>query len=123
MGVAAGVRYNPTYTENLAEIVCELAQAGAHGIYHVVGADRILRVDFAKRAARAFGLDAALIEAVPADRFKAPARRPKESSLRTYKVRSLVKTRPWGVDEGLSHMAAFEPEWKSYAERTPAQKL
>lgn len=119
--VAEDVRYNPTYAENLAEVTVELAALGEGGTYHVVGADRVLRVDFAREAARAFGLDAELILPVPSTEFAAPTPRPKESSLRTHKVRTAVKTPLWGIRRGLEHMAAFEPEWRRYAERLPAR--
>jgi dTDP-4-dehydrorhamnose reductase len=122
VSVAAGVRYNPTYVENLAEIVCELADTGRGGVYHVVGADRVARLEFAKMAARAFRLDESLIKGVPDGQYQPIAPRPVESSLKTDKVRALVKTPVWGIDRSLGHMASFEAEWKKYAERLPALK-
>lgn len=122
VSVAAGVRYNPTYAENLADIVCELAEERRGGIFHVVGADRLARLEFAKAAARAFGLDESLIKGVPEGEYKPIAARPLESSLDTAKVRAAVTALIWGVDRSLKHMASFEPEWKKYAERLPALK-
>lgn len=120
MRVAGDLRYNPTYVENLAEITAELVAAGAGGIFHVVGAEEIARDEFARRAAKAFGLDAALIETVSADEFKSPTRRPKQSSLRTEKVRRAVpRVPPVGVAEGLGAMIAMEPRWRSYAAGLP----
>ncbi len=119
MRVAGDIRYNPTYVENLAEITAALVAAGAGGIFHVVGAEEIARAEFAKRAARAFGLDDALIQAVAAGEFKSPAARPKQSSLRTDKVRRTVAVAPLGVDEGLKRMLAMEPQWRAYARTLP----
>lgn len=120
MRVADGVRYNPTYVENLAEITTSLVEAGAGGIFHAVGAEEIERHEFAVRAARAFGLDPALITLVPAGEFKAPAARPKESSLITDKVRRAVpRVLPIGVAEGLKRMLAMEPAWREYAKTLP----
>lgn len=119
MRVADGVRYNPTYVENLAEITAQLVKAGAGGIFHVVGADEIVRAEFARRAARAFGLDASLIQSVPAGEYEAPAPRPKESSLRTAKVRGVVSAQPIGVDEGLKRMLLTEAQWRAYARTLP----
>lgn len=114
------VKYNPTYVENLAEITAALVAAGAGGIFHVVGAEEIARDEFARRAARAFGLDASLIDLVPAADFKAPAKRPKESSLKTDKVRRAVPAvPPMGVDAGLKAMLAMEPSWRAYAKTLP----
>lgn len=118
--VADGIRYNPTYVENLAELVCALADKKLSGIFHAVGGTRIKRVDFARQVARAFGLNEGLIAGVPAGDFKAPARRPKESSLSTDKVRAAAGVKVWSVDESLQHMVGFEKEWKSYAVRLPA---
>ncbi len=119
MPVAGDIRYNPTYVENLAEIVAALAQAGAAGVYHAVGADEIVRSEFALRAARAFGLDESLIRPVPAAALGSPTPRPKESSLDTAKVRAAVAVAPVGVDEGLRRMLAMEPSWRDYARTLP----
>ena len=119
MRVADDVRYNPTYVENLAEITAELAAAGASGIFHVVGAEEIVRHEFAVRVAKAFGLDAALLQRAPAAQLGSPTPRPKESSLRTDKVRAAVPVAPVGVDEGLRRMLAAEPAWRAYARTLP----
>ncbi|HEX4048814.1 MAG TPA: SDR family oxidoreductase, partial [Elusimicrobiota bacterium] len=79
MTVAEDVRYNPTYAENLAEITADLVEAGASGIYHVVGADEIVRFEFAARAARAFGLDAGLLKPAPMSALASSTPRPKQS--------------------------------------------
>jgi len=120
MKVAADLEYNPTAVENLAQVVVDLAHAGASGIFHVVGADRIARYGFAVKVAEAFGLDAALLEPVSSAVFASPTPRPKSSSLRTDKVRALVKTPLWGVDEGLRRMKEQEPAWRAYAAKLPS---
>lgn len=119
MSVADDIRYNPTYVENLAEITAELVEAGASGVFHVVGAEEIVRFEFAARVARAFGLDASLLRPVPAARLNSPTPRPRESSLRTDKVRAAVRTAPVGVDEGLRRMLAMEGAWRDYARTLP----
>ncbi|MEK7382478.1 MAG: SDR family oxidoreductase, partial [Elusimicrobiota bacterium] len=53
MRVAADLRYNPTYVENLAEMTVALISTGASGIFHFVGADDIVRHECAVRAAKA----------------------------------------------------------------------
>lgn len=120
MRVAEGLRYNPTYVENLAEITAGLVAAGASGIFHAVGAEEIARDEFARRAARTFGLDASLILTVPAGEFKSPTARPKQSSLITTKVQRLLPAcPPMGVDAGLAGMLAMEPQWRAYAATLP----
>jgi dTDP-4-dehydrorhamnose reductase len=120
--VAEGVRYNPTYVENMAEIVAELVAVGADGIFHCVGADRVKRAEFARAVAKAFGVSDAGLEVVPDAAFKAPAKRPAESSLKTDKVRAAIATQPWGIPQSLKHMLLFESDWKNYAKKLPAVK-
>jgi dTDP-4-dehydrorhamnose reductase len=119
MRVADDLRYNPTYVENLAEITAELVAAGASGIFHVVGAEEIVRFEFASRAARAFGLDAGLLQPISSAQLGSPTPRPKSSSLRTDKVRAAVSVHPIGVDEGLRRMLAQERAWREYAKTLP----
>ncbi|MDE2489992.1 MAG: SDR family oxidoreductase [Elusimicrobia bacterium] len=108
--VASDLLYNPTWAENLAEVVVALAAAGSAGIFHVAGPETLARSEFAVRIARAFGLDPALLEAVPAAAFGSATPRPKESGLRTDKVRAAVAVPLIGVDEGLRRMRALESE-------------
>jgi dTDP-4-dehydrorhamnose reductase len=104
MKIASGILCNPTYAENLAEVVTELAHCGLSGIFHVVGADRIERLDFARLAARTFGLNESLILPIPLSEFKSPTKRPKDSSLLTDKARAAVPTPLLGAREGLEQM-------------------
>lgn len=122
MKIAADLQYNPTAVENLAAVVVELARAGAAGIFHVVGAERLSRFAFAQKAAEAFGLDASLLDPVPSTVFPSPTRRPQASSLLTDKVRGVVKTPLWGADEGLRRMREQEKAWRAYAEKLPSLK-
>ena len=119
MRVADDLRYNPTYVENLAEITAELVEAGAAGIFHVVGSDEIVRFEFASRVARAFGLNEKLLKPVPSAQLASPTPRPKESSLRTDKVRAAVAVHPVGVDKGLRRMLMLEADWRDYARTLP----
>lgn len=119
MRVARDIRYNPTYVENLAAITVALVEKGARGVFHAVGAEEISRHEFAVRAARAFGLDERLLTPVPAASLGSPTPRPRESSLRTEKVRAAVCVQPIGVDEGLRRMLAEEPSWRAYARTLP----
>ena len=119
MTVADDLKYNPTYVENLAEITAELVEAGAAGIYHIVGADEIVRFEFAVRVARAFGLDERLLKPASSSRLSSPTPRPKQSSLLTDKVRAAVAVHPIGVDKGLKQMLKFEADWRDYARTLP----
>jgi dTDP-4-dehydrorhamnose reductase len=114
---AGDIRFSPTYVENLADVVADLLEGGKAGLFHAVGADFMSRAQFARLTAETFGLDPALIEEVSSKDFSPPARRPKNASLVTEKVRRLVSTPLWGARQGLEHMKAFEGEWRAYAQR------
>lgn len=118
--VAGDLRYNPTYAENLAQVTADLVEVGAAGIFHVVGGEEISRYEFAVLAAKTWGLDAALLESVPASRFTSPTPRPQQSSLRTDKVRARAATPLMGPAEGLAHMKAMQAAWSAYATTLPA---
>jgi dTDP-4-dehydrorhamnose reductase len=119
MKVADDIRYNPTYVENLAELTAALVAKRAGGIFHAVGADEIVRFEFARLAAEAFGLDASLLEPVPVAALHSPTPRPKESSLVTGKVRKAAGVAPIGPVEGLKRMLAMEGRWRAYAKTLP----
>jgi dTDP-4-dehydrorhamnose reductase len=67
---------NPTYNRDLAETVVRLLDAGAKGIFNVVGPETVDRATFARRLARAAGLDDALVEGVETSSLAQKAERP-----------------------------------------------
>lgn len=119
---ATDVRASPTYAANIPDVIAELWEAGRRGIYHVAGAEELTRLDFLTEAARAFGLDPALVHKTTLAAMHAPAARPLHSSLRTDKVRSEVGAPLWGAARALAHMRAEEEAWLAYASglTTPA---
>ena len=86
----------PTLNTNLAEMTLEVIERRLTGIYHLCGASRVSRLEFAEQIADAFGLDKGLIDRVLSSQFSWPAKRPMDSSLDTSKAqetlqRSLLK--------------------------------
>jgi dTDP-4-dehydrorhamnose reductase len=73
----------PTYAEDLARRLRELAQLDLPGVYHVVNAGAGASFEeFAREALAAAGLDASNLEGVPMDSLPRPAPRPRNSRLR-----------------------------------------
>ena len=72
---------SPTRADNLAEMVLALAEGGAQGVYHTVGASRLDRYTFARLAASVFELDASLVEPVSTAELRQPAPRPLNAGL------------------------------------------
>lgn len=98
------LEYNPTCAENVAAIVSELLEGGHRGIFHVVGADRLSRFEFAQRIASAYGFDDRRVERATMAEFPSPTKRPARSGLSTEKARRTVTVPIWGVEEGLRRM-------------------
>jgi len=98
--------YNtPTLADNLAEMALEVAEKDLQGLYHASGNERISRYEFAKKIAETFGLNSDLIKPVKTSQMAAwTAKRPRDSSLDTGKIRKQLKTKPLNITEGLNKM-------------------
>jgi dTDP-4-dehydrorhamnose reductase len=91
----------PTLNSNLAAMVLEAADRHLSGIYHLSGASRVSRYDFACELARAFDLDRRLIIPSQMSDIGWLARRPMDSSLDTSKASRTLKNRPLKLYESL----------------------
>ena len=76
----------PTLNTNLARMVLEAAERRLAGVYHLAGATRISRYDYALKLAREFDLDASLILPSRMEDLMWAAKRPIDSSLDTSKA-------------------------------------
>jgi dTDP-4-dehydrorhamnose reductase len=96
---------SPTYNTDLARASLDLVERELNGVWNVAGSSTLDRAAFARLAARAFGLDASLIEAVKTSSLAQKARRPLQAGL---VIDKLVKTLGWtplSVEDGLRRMA------------------
>jgi dTDP-4-dehydrorhamnose reductase len=100
--VVTDQRNNPTLSDNLAGLLFGLYEKNATGIFHTTGMECMSRYDFARETAKAFGLDAALIDPIVSDELKQIAPRPKNLNMITEKVRRLTGKSPLSVAEGLA---------------------
>jgi dTDP-4-dehydrorhamnose reductase len=98
--------YNtPTLADNLAEMAIEAIQKDLQGVYHACGSERIGRYEFARQIARAFDLNQNLIRPIKMEQLTAwIAKRPRDSSLNTDKIRSQLEAKPLNITEGLDRM-------------------
>ena len=95
---------SPTLNTNLAEMTWEIIQRKMTGIYHLSGATRISRYDFAKSVASAFNLDTDLILPSASSVFSWAAKRPKDSSLNVEKAQKALTNQPLPIDQALSQL-------------------
>jgi dTDP-4-dehydrorhamnose reductase len=95
---------SPTLNTNLAEMTLEIVERKLTGTYHLSGATRISRYDFAKALAKTFELDESLLVPSALKDFTFPAKRPKDSSLNTKKANQTLKIKPLAIDLALEKL-------------------
>lgn len=88
----------PTWSDDLARAAVTLPAAG---IWHVAGPDLVARDEFARRIARAFDLDAGLVDAVSTSSLGQVAARPALGGLRTDKLAAMLGIRLTPLDRAL----------------------
>lgn len=96
----------PTAADALADTLVALIASGARGVWHVTGPDALTRAEFARRVARAFGLDPSLVDGVPTSELSLIANRPRDSSLRCDRLRETFGRGLPATDVSLSRLAA-----------------
>jgi dTDP-4-dehydrorhamnose reductase len=94
----------PTLNTNLAEMTMEVVERRLTGTFHLCGATRVSRFQFAELIAEAFGLDKSLIDPALSSQFKWPAKRPMDSSLDTSKAQKTLKNKPLEMGEALNRL-------------------
>lgn len=102
---------NPLLADDCALAIWEIIDKEKNGIYHVAGADRIDRYQFALLTAEIFHLDAGLIEPVANDYFPSIAPRPKDTTYDISKLTTELKLKVKGIKEGLQYMYEHKPTW------------
>ncbi len=98
---------NPTYAGNLAEAAMEAAQKDFTGTLNIAGKDYLSRHEAALKAAAFFNLDPKLITPVKTADLEQKARRPLRGGLKIDRAEKLLKTKLFGLDEGLGLMRDF----------------
>lgn len=91
----------PTLNTNMAGMVLEAADRNLNGIFHLAGATRISRYDYALELARVFDLETDLIVPSRMADMKWDAQRPIDSSLDTSKATRMLAERPLAIQDAL----------------------
>ena len=95
----------PVYAECVADVLMEIAdRSELKGLFHICGPDRISRLELGLRIADVYGLDSRLILPMNMHECTLDDRRPKDCSMNNAKIASVLKTRIFGIDEGLEKM-------------------
>lgn len=104
------VNYTPILAETLANAAHELHRRGARGVFHVVGDDRLSKLDFGIELARQFTLDLARINPVSIADLPNLAFRPRDMSLSNKKASALLNRPIGGVSSHLARLRRQEAE-------------
>ena len=95
---------NPTWTEDLAEVIERGIDEELKGIYHY-GGDRVMnRYEFAHIIADIFELDAGLVQPIKTVELNQDAPRPLKSGMKTDKIEKALGIRPKSVETCLKEI-------------------
>lgn len=95
---------SPTLNTNLAEMLIEAYERKITGIYHIAGANRVSRYEFALKLAEFFNLNKNLILKAKMDEMNWIAKRPKDTSLDVSKANNIFKVKPINLNEALNNL-------------------
>jgi len=99
---------SPTFSDDLAGTLLELAGRDVSGVWHVSGPDCLDRPTCGRMIAEAFGLSKDLVLPVPSSSVSLPAKRPKYSCLDVTKVERLLSRKTMSFEQGLRAMRDSE---------------
>lgn len=102
---------NPLLSYQCADFIWRLIDNHTVGIYHTAGKDVLSRYEAAGVVAKAFSLDASLIDPVSSEFFPHLAPRPKNTSYSTAKIERELGVKPLGFEEGLK---IFKEKYLTY---------
>lgn len=97
---------SPTLNLQLARMILEVAERRLKGVFHLAGATRLSRYEFAVRLARRFRLDEDLVTPVGTASIRWRAKRPPDSSLNVDKATRILENKPVPVELALDEFAA-----------------
>lgn len=105
-------RISPTFADDLARTLLELAEKDVSGVWHVSGPDCLDRPTCGRMIAETFGLDGKLVSPVPSSSVSLPAKRPRNSCLDVSKLEKFLGRKTMSFSEGLGEMKKQEPVGK-----------
>ena len=95
---------SPTYVNDLARATLEMAFSDFRGLLHISGDEHVSIIEFARKVANVFQLDASLlVDAKTSDLHQAGAR-PMKTAFTNRRLKALINYRPTGIEEALEEM-------------------
>lgn len=105
---------SPTLNTNLANMILEVIERKLTGTFHLAGATRLSRYEFAGLLADNFALDTDLIVRASSKEISWIAKRPKDSSINVDKACQTLKNKPLEIREALRKMKKEMEQAKVY---------
>jgi len=102
------VYFTPILVNDLIDVIFAIVETGVAGTYHVAGADRLSKYDFAMRVATAFGHPSPDVQASSVEGFPFKAARPRDMSLDCRAVVHAIGRSVPGIDDGLARLKSLQ---------------
>ena len=93
---------NPTFADNLVNILFRLFELDEKGLFHATGKDCLSRYEFSKIVARKFDLNEDLIEPITTPELNQIAKRPEKVNMNNNKVERVTGIKTLTVNDGLN---------------------
>jgi dTDP-4-dehydrorhamnose reductase len=102
------VFYSPILAETLVEVIHELVDKNATGVFNVTGNERVSKFEFGQKVASVFQLDASFIKQGLIITQPGLVKRPADMSLSNKKVTSFLERDISGLDDDLRKLYLHE---------------
>jgi len=102
------LQVSPSYTDNVAEMILELALMKISGIFNVANSSIVTRYDFGLLLSEVFELNKSLIKPISSKDFHWNVPRPHKGGLLLDKVSKVLNKKPLTAKECLIRMRAEE---------------
>jgi len=116
----ADVVFSPLFTDELSNTILDLMGRGLHGICNVGGKGAVSKYEFALKLAVSFGLNASLVDPVPASASGLKAPRPRNTSLACARAERCLNRPMEDLDSGVERFRlAYCKYRRNERSRTP----
>ena len=102
--------FSPILINDLVELIIEMVERQATGVYNIAGRDRLSKYSFAERLAQTFGYGTENIDQTFASEQQTDVVRPSDLSMNCSKLERLIGRPVPTVDEGLARLRLLENE-------------
>ena len=104
------VYITPILINDLVDLIVELIQRGASGVFNVVGRERVSKCEFGRQLANVFGYPGSNLRPISVRDVSLRAPRPMDMSLSTDKVTNFVGRPMPGLQDSFQKLKTFEEQ-------------